>query len=129
VHEKQSAVLGGVVAEDDADAPPTQQPRQPLLAVSQRQPAKVLTVELQKVEGVQHGLAGGAAAVERIEDRDAIRTAYHRLAVERERPGAQGRGDGDRRVADAPVIAAAGEQAHLVADAASYAGIWVTTFD
>src|ERR1700759_5411319 len=81
--------------------------------------AEVLSVELQKVEGVQHGLGDRAAPVERVEDGDAIRTADHRLAVDRERPGAQqGRGDGDRWVAAAPVIPAAGEQAHLVAYAA-----------
>jgi hypothetical protein len=44
------------------------QPRQAFLTVAQRQAAEVLTVELQEVEGVQHGL-GGAAAVERVEDR------------------------------------------------------------
>jgi hypothetical protein len=53
------------------------------------QPAEILAVELQEVEGVQHGLGDGAAPVERVEDGDTIRTADHGLAVERERPGAQ----------------------------------------
>ena len=56
-------------------------PRRALLAVAECQLAKILTVELQQVEGVQHGLADGAAAVERVEDGDAIRTAYDRLAM------------------------------------------------
>jgi hypothetical protein len=37
VHEEQGAILVGLVTEDDADPPSAQQPRQPLLAVSQRQ--------------------------------------------------------------------------------------------
>jgi hypothetical protein len=36
---------------------------------------------LEEVEGVHHSFADGAAAVERVEDRDAIRTADHGLAV------------------------------------------------
>jgi hypothetical protein len=56
--------------------------RQPLLAVAQWHVPKVLAVELEKVEGVQHSLADGAAAVERVEDRDAIRTADHSLAFQ-----------------------------------------------
>jgi hypothetical protein len=47
---------------------PPSQPRRPLLTVAQRQAAKVLAVELQKVEGVQHGLGDGAVAVQSIED-------------------------------------------------------------
>jgi hypothetical protein len=39
--------------------------------------AKILTVKLKQVEGVQHGLGDGATTVERVEDRDTIRTAYH----------------------------------------------------
>jgi hypothetical protein len=68
----KSTVLCGVVAEDDADPPPSQELRQPLLAVAQWHVPKVLAVEFEKVEGVQHGLADGAAAVERVEDRDPI---------------------------------------------------------
>jgi hypothetical protein len=41
-----------------------------------------VAVELQEVEGVQNGLADGAVPVERVEDRDAVRTAHHRLAAE-----------------------------------------------
>jgi hypothetical protein len=72
-------VLLVLLAQDDADLPPTDQPRQPLLAVAQWHVPKVLAVELEKVEGVQHSLADGAAAVERVEDRDAIRIGYIRL--------------------------------------------------
>jgi hypothetical protein len=51
--------------------------------------------------------------VERVEDRDTVRTAHHGLAVEGERSGTQQRrGDSDRRVAAAPVVAVAGEQAN-----------------
>jgi hypothetical protein len=38
------------------------QPRQPLLTAAQWHVPKVLAVELEKVEGVQRGLADGAAA-------------------------------------------------------------------
>jgi hypothetical protein len=65
----------GVLAEDDADPPLAQQPRQPLLAVAERQPTQIDAVQLQKVECVQHRLGDGAAAVERIKDRDRIRDA------------------------------------------------------
>ena len=82
--------------------------------------------QLQQVEGVQHGLGDRAAAVQSVKDRHAIRAAHHCLAVERKRPGAQqGRGDGDRWVAGAPVVAPSGEQAHLVADAADLQAISV----
>jgi len=104
VPEDRSGVIVGVVAEDDAEPAPAQQPRQALLASAKRQGAEVLAVELEQVERVQHRIADDAAPVERVEDRDAIRAAYHRLAVEPERPGAQqGRGDGDRWVTAAPV--------------------------
>jgi hypothetical protein len=54
--------------------------------------------------------------VERVEYGDAVRTAHHRLAVERERLGAQQhRGDGDRGVTAAPVVTFSGEEAHGVA--------------
>jgi hypothetical protein len=55
---------------------------QVLLTVDQRHAAEVFPVELQELEGVQHGFGDGAAPVERVEDRDAIRTAHHGLAVE-----------------------------------------------
>jgi hypothetical protein len=70
-----------VVAEDDADGPPSQEPRQPLLAVAKRHVPKVLAVEFEKVEGVQHSLADGAAPMECVEDRDAIWAAGYGLAV------------------------------------------------
>jgi hypothetical protein len=54
-------------------------------AVAQRQAAKVLAIELQKVERLQHGLADGAAPVESVEDCNAVWPAHHCLAVERER--------------------------------------------
>jgi hypothetical protein len=60
-----------------------------LIAVAQGPRAEVLTVELQKVEGVQHGLGDGAAAVQSIEDCDAIWTADHGFSVEGERLAAQ----------------------------------------
>jgi hypothetical protein len=84
------------------------------LTVEEWHVPKILTVKLKQVEGVQHGLGDGATTVERVEDRDTIRTAYHGLSVEGEGPGAQQhRGDYDRRVTAAPVIAAPGEQASL----------------
>jgi hypothetical protein len=55
---------------DDADPPPSQEPRQPLLAVAQWHVPKVLAVRAR--EG-RRRTADGAAAVERVEDRDAIR--------------------------------------------------------
>jgi hypothetical protein len=54
-------------------------------------------------------------SVERVEDGDAVRTADDRLAIQRERPGPQQRrGDGDRRIAVAPVVPPPGEQPHDV---------------
>jgi hypothetical protein len=47
------------------------------LRFAQRQGAEI---ELEEVEGVQHGLADGAAAVQGIEDRDAVRAADAGLA-------------------------------------------------
>jgi hypothetical protein len=77
-------VLVGVVAEHDAKPAPAQQPRQAPLAVEDWYVPKILTVELEQVEGVQHRLGDGATPVERVEHRDAIRAAHHRLAVERD---------------------------------------------
>jgi hypothetical protein len=72
--------------------------------------------QFEQIEGVQHGLADSAAAVQRVEDGDAIRTADHRLAIDRERPGAElRRGDGNCGVAPAPVVAAPREEPHGIA--------------
>jgi hypothetical protein len=85
-------------------------------SVTQRPRAEILPVELEEVESVQHRLADGAVAVQRVEDRDAVRAAYDRLVVQGERADAQLHGgDDDRRVPTAPVVAAPGEQAHSVA--------------
>src|SRR3984957_6531567 len=105
------AVVGGMLAEDDADTPPRQEPRHAFLAVPQWQGAEVLAVELQEVESVQHGIAGGAVAVQSIEDRDAVWTAHDRFAVEGDGAGAQfGSCGGYRRIATAPIVTAAGEK-------------------
>jgi hypothetical protein len=54
--------------------------------------------------------------VERVEDRDAIRTAHHGLPIDRKRRAAESsRRAGDRWIALAPIEGASGEQAHLVA--------------
>jgi hypothetical protein len=78
----RGAILVGVVAKDDAEPAPAQQPRQPLLAVVQGQAAEVLAVELQQMEGIQHGLGDGAAAVQGVEDRYAIGSADQGPTVE-----------------------------------------------
>ena len=89
-----------MVAEDEAEAAAAQEPRQPLLAVTQGQGAEVLAVELQEVEGVS--MASLTVPLQSIEDRDAVRTSRPGLAVERERSGPQlVRRGGDRRVAAA----------------------------
>jgi hypothetical protein len=98
-------------------------PRSPasLLPVAQWHVPKVLAVELEKVEGVQHSLADGAAPVQGVEDRDAIRAADYGLAVQGERRAAESsRRAGDRwiAIALAPVVTAPRERAHLVALAA-----------
>jgi hypothetical protein len=63
--------------------------------------------------------ADDVTAVEHVEDRNAVGAAHYGLTVEREGLGAQQRrGNGDRRVAAAPVVAAPGEKTNLVADAA-----------
>jgi hypothetical protein len=59
---------------------------------------------LHGVEGVQHGPADGAAPVQGVEDRDAVRPADHGLALERERLGGS---SGDRGIASTPVVAPA----------------------
>jgi hypothetical protein len=61
--EDRGAVVGSLLAQDDANAPARQQPRQALLAVAQRQRSKVFAVDLQEVESVQHGLRNRLMAV------------------------------------------------------------------
>jgi hypothetical protein len=73
---------------DDEPRPTTDQPRQALLAVAQSEAAEILTVELEEVEGVQHSLGDGAAAVQSVKDGDTIRTADHGLAIQSEGRGA-----------------------------------------
>jgi hypothetical protein len=105
-----------MLAQNYADPPLAQQPRQALLAVAERQAAKVLAIKLQEVERVQHRVADGAMAMEGVEDRDPVRAGDDCLAVEREGGSTQlGRRGNDRRVAGALVIAASGEEAHGVA--------------
>jgi hypothetical protein len=64
---------------------PSRRPPRSLASRFLRSPSgwarKVFAVELQQVEAVEHGLAYGAAAVQSIEDCDAVRTAYHGLAI------------------------------------------------
>jgi hypothetical protein len=84
-----SAVLIGVLAEYDADPSPADQPPKQLFAVSEGQRSKILTVEFEEVEGVQHGFTDCAVAMQGIEDRYAVRTADHGLSVDREGRGAQ----------------------------------------
>jgi hypothetical protein len=71
-----------VVAKDNAEPPPAQEPRQALFTVKERHAAKVFAVELKQVEGVHHGLGDGAPTVELVENGDTIRPAHHCLAVE-----------------------------------------------
>jgi hypothetical protein len=56
-----------------ADAPPAHQPRQAFLTVAEWQAAEVLIANGSK--RVQHSLADGAAAVQGVEDRDAVGSA------------------------------------------------------
>jgi hypothetical protein len=73
------------------------------------------TFELDQVEGVQHGIADGAAPVEGVEDGDPVR-ATDGLTVERERQRAElHRGHNDRRIPAALIVAASRERAHRVA--------------
>jgi hypothetical protein len=53
VPEGRGAVLVGVVAQNDAEPAPAEQPRQALLAVDQRQSAEVLAAELEQVKAVR----------------------------------------------------------------------------
>jgi hypothetical protein len=111
--EHQLAGRIGVLAEGNAGRNASQQPRQTLFALAERQRAEILPVEFQEVEGLQDRLAHLAAAVERIEDGDAIRAAHHSLAVERERLGQQLRSRGcDRGIAFGPVIAVPSQETH-----------------
>jgi hypothetical protein len=73
--EHEFAVRIGVVDHRDSRQPAIDQARQALLASAERQRPAVDAIELEQVEGEQHGLADGAAPVERIEDRDAVRPA------------------------------------------------------
>jgi hypothetical protein len=72
-------------------------------------------VELDQVEGVQHGIADGAAPVEGVEDGDPVRVTDG-LTVERERQRAElYRGHNDRRIPAALIVVTSREQAHRVA--------------
>jgi hypothetical protein len=92
------------------------EPRQPLLAVTQGHGAEVLAIKFEEIEAVQHGLADGAVAMQGIEDTHAVRAADAGFAVQDERAGAQLHcGGRDRRIAGGPIVAAAGEEPHDVA--------------
>jgi hypothetical protein len=116
VPEDRGAFVVGMAIQHDPDATPTDELREPSLAIDEGQRSQVLAVEFEEVEGVQHRLADGAPAVQGVEDRDAIRAAHHGLAIDcKRRAPESGRGAYDRRVAVAPVVAAPGEQANGVA--------------
>jgi hypothetical protein len=114
--KERRAVLIGMFAEHDSEASLSDQLRQPLLAIHERQRPQVLAIELEQVEGIEHCLADGAMAMQRVEDRYAVRTAHDGFAIEDERPRLQlccrAR---NRGIAGAPVVSAAGEEAHCVA--------------
>ena len=71
-----------------------------------------------------HRVADGPMTVQRIEHRNAVRTADDRLAVEDERRGSKlGCGVCDRRIATSPVVATPREKPHGVADPANLEAI------
>ena len=85
-------------------------------AHAQRQLADVLAVADQTVEGIELDFVVVLAAVQAVEVRNAVYAEQDGLPVDHERgvPVAQ-RGLGDQRIAVAPVVAVAGEQAHALA--------------
>jgi hypothetical protein len=73
----QGAVLVGMLAQDDAKAPLAYQPRQPLLAVAQRQSRRLLpSARASRTRTVS--LADGALPVQGGEDCDPVRAANDR---------------------------------------------------
>jgi hypothetical protein len=67
-----SSLLVGVVVEDDAGRLARQQPRQLRIAGTEGQGPQVLAIEFQEIKRVQDGLCGLAAAVQSIEDGEAV---------------------------------------------------------
>jgi hypothetical protein len=60
----------------------SQEPGQACLALAEHHRSQILAVELQQVERLQDGRAHRAMAVQSVEDRHAILTADHGLAVQ-----------------------------------------------
>jgi hypothetical protein len=85
VQEDHGAVFVGVLIDGDLRLRPGQQPRQARLALAQRQRPQILALRLQQVERLQDGRAHRAMAMQGVEDRYAIISADHGLAVQGER--------------------------------------------
>src|SRR5215471_20880908 len=78
-------------------------------------PAEVFTIQRQNIEGVEPHLVVVPTRLERVEVGDAVDVEHDSLAVDDELPMAvlQRRFD-NPRIAIGPVVAAAGDQAHVV---------------
>jgi hypothetical protein len=74
--------------------------------------SSLVAVELEQIEGPQERPAVVLAAVQAIEIGDAIVITHRHLAVDRRVRAERGRSRYDQRIAVAPVVAAAGEEAH-----------------
>jgi hypothetical protein len=98
-----------------------QQPRQPGLALGERQGPEVRAIDPQQIERIEDRVASRVPPVERFEHCDAILATDHRLAVQGERSRLQLCSDtGDPGIAIGPIMAAAGEQAHCGAVSAHH---------
>jgi hypothetical protein len=71
VQEDRGAVIVGVIAQDDAEPVPAQQPRQPLLAVDQRQARRFSPSSSNRSKA--YSMASlTVPPVEHVEDRDTV---------------------------------------------------------
>jgi hypothetical protein len=61
VQEHHGPVFVGVLVDGDPGPHASQQPRQAILALAQRQRQQVLAVKLQQVEGLEDGIGNTAA--------------------------------------------------------------------
>ena len=83
--EDLGAVAVEVSVEHDAVRWLSQQPGELVLALLNRQPAKVHTVKLQQIEGAQHRLGAMTGAPDQLEHREPIVIGDDGLAVDQER--------------------------------------------
>jgi hypothetical protein len=102
------------VAQKDAVGATRQQPGQVGLPHAERQLSDVLAVADQAVEGIKLHFVIVLPAVQAVEIRNAVDAEQHGFTIDHERAvPVSKRSLGDQRIAIAPVVAVAGEQARV----------------